>query len=43
MIYRDGILVYHKAGSPSSEVLTDIIGQATALDMDQVRADLDQS
>jgi thioredoxin 1 len=40
MIYRDGILLYQKAGSPDAEVLADLIGQVEGLDMDAVRADL---
>jgi thioredoxin 1 len=40
LIYRDGILLYRKAGSPKSEVLEDLIDQVEKLDMDAVRADL---
>jgi len=40
MIYRDGILLYRNAGSPSAEVLADIISQVESLDMEAVRADI---
>ena len=37
LIYRDGVLLYHKAGSPSAESLQDLIKQIAGLDMDAVR------
>ena len=40
LVYRDGILLYQKAGSPTAAVLEDILGQVAGLDMDAVRADL---
>jgi len=40
LIYREGILLYREAGSPSADVLDDIVGQVEGLDMDVVRADL---
>ena len=40
MIYRDGILLYHKAGSPSEGSLENLIRQVEDLDMEQVRRDL---
>jgi thioredoxin 1 len=37
MVFRDGILLYKDAGSPPAEVLDDIVAQAEALDMSEVR------
>lgn len=37
LVYRDGILVYKKAGSPPAEALVEIIQQALSLDMRLVR------
>jgi len=37
IVYRDGIMLYNKAGSPSAEVLDDIVSQVEALDMNVVR------
>jgi thioredoxin 1 len=41
LIYRDGILLYREAGSPNTEVLSDLIKQVEDLDMDGVRADIE--
>ena len=38
LVYRDGILLYHSAGSPSAGELDELVAQAEALDMDEVRA-----
>jgi thioredoxin 1 len=40
LVYREGVLLYRKAGSPPASVLDDIIGQVEGLDMEAVRADL---
>ncbi|CAB4558624.1 unannotated protein [freshwater metagenome] len=40
MIFRDGILMYSQPGALSQDVLTDLISQVQALDMDSVRAEL---
>ncbi len=40
MIFRDGILLFSQAGALPAAALEDIIGQAAALDMDQVRAEV---
>jgi thioredoxin 1 len=37
LVYRDGILLYNDAGSPPGEALDELIVQAEALDMDEVR------
>lgn len=37
MIVRDGVVVYSQPGALPSPALEDLIGQATALDMDEVR------
>ena len=41
LVYRDGILLYRKAGSPAAEVLENLITQIEAVDMDMVRADVE--
>ena len=38
MAFRDGVLVYSKAGAMPPAALEDLIGQIKALDMAQVRA-----
>lgn len=38
MLFRDGILVFSQSGALPSAALEDIIGQARALDMDDIRA-----
>jgi len=40
MIYREGILLYHEAGSPTADVLEDLIKQVESLDMAVVRAEI---
>ena len=40
MIFRDRILMYSQPGALSQDVLTDLISQVQALDMDSVRAEL---
>ncbi len=37
MIVRDGVVVYSQPGALPAPALEDLIGQATALDMDEVR------
>lgn len=41
MLFRDGLLLFKQAGNFDYARLEDIIGQAEALDMDAVRADLE--
>lgn len=38
MIFRDGVLVFRQAGALPEDALEDLVGQARALDMDEVRA-----
>ena len=38
MLFRDGILVFSQAGALPAAALEDIIGQARALDMDDIRS-----
>jgi thioredoxin 1 len=40
MVYRDGVLLFRQAGNYDETQLTDIVGQAAAIDMDMVRADI---
>jgi thioredoxin 1 len=40
MIFRDGIQIYAQPGAIPGEALEDLIGQAEALDMDAVRAEI---
>ena len=40
LLYREGILIFKQAGNFDEASLNDIIGQAEALDMDSVRADI---
>lgn len=40
MIFRDGILLYSKPGMVPAAALDDLIGQAKALDMDKIRAEI---
>lgn len=42
MIFRDGILLFSQAGALPAAALDDLIGQAEGLDMDDVRAQLDE-
>lgn len=40
LVYRDGLVLYHEAGSPAAEDLEDILRQAEAVDMGEVRRHL---
>lgn len=40
MVFRDGILVFSQPGALPAEALADLIGQAEALDMDEIRREL---
>lgn len=40
MIFRDGIPLFRQAGALPGHVLEDVIGQAQALDMDAIRAEI---
>ncbi|MCB1270335.1 MAG: thioredoxin [Microthrixaceae bacterium] len=40
MVFRDGILLFNQAGALPEAALEDLVGQAEALDMDEVRAEL---
>lgn len=40
ILYRDGLPLYHEAGSPAAEGLEDIILQAEGVDMSEVRRHL---
>ncbi len=40
MLFRDGILLFSQAGALPAAALNDLIGQAQALDMDKVRAEI---
>ncbi len=40
MVFRDGILLYADAGALPASALEDLVGQAEALDMDDVRRQL---
>lgn len=42
MIFRQGILLFSQPGALPGEALEDLIGQVRALDMDEVRASLEQ-
>lgn len=42
MVYRDGLLLFKKPGNYAEEALTDIIRQTESLDMNRVRADLEE-
>ncbi len=41
MIFRDGIQVFSQPGALPGHVLDDLIGQVEALDMDEVRAEIE--
>ncbi len=41
MAFRDGILMFSQPGALPEHVLEDLIGQIEALDMEQVRAEVD--
>ena len=40
ILYRDGLALYHEAGSPAADGLQEIIAQAEGLDMSEVRRHL---
>ncbi len=40
MLFRDGILLFSQAGALPAAALNDLIGQARALDMEKVRAEI---
>lgn len=40
MMFRDGILLFNQAGALPESALEDLISQAQALDMDEVRAEI---
>ena len=42
MIFRDGVLLFSQAGALPAAALDDLISQAEGLDMDDVRAQLDE-
>ena len=41
MAFRDGILLYREAGALPAAALDDLLGQIKALNMDEVRAELE--
>jgi thioredoxin len=41
MMFRDGVLLFNQAGALPEPALEEIIGQVRALDMAQVRAEID--
>ena len=41
MVFRDGILVFREAGALPPAALEDLISQVKALDMDEVRAQVE--
>ena len=43
MVLRDGILLFAQPGALPAEALEDLIGQAQALDMDDVRSKIEES
>jgi thioredoxin 1 len=43
MIFREGVLLFAQPGALPGNALEDLIGQARALDMDEVRAELAKS
>ena len=42
MIFRDGIQLFSQPGAIPAHALDDLIGQAKALDMDEVRAEIEK-
>ncbi|HEX8822277.1 MAG TPA: thioredoxin [Archangium sp.] len=42
MIFRDGILLFEQAGALPSAALEELIGKVRALDMDEVRRELEK-
>lgn len=43
MVFRDGILLYREAGALPAAALDDLLKQVAALDMDQIRAEIEAS
>lgn len=43
MVFRDGVLLFSEAGAMPAEALEDVVGQAKALDMDEVRREIEAS
>lgn len=43
MLFRDGVLLFNQPGALPAQALEDVIGQAQALDMDEVRAQIAQA
>jgi thioredoxin 1 len=41
MVFRDGILLFNQAGALPGHVLDELIGKVRALDMDEVRAQVE--
>ncbi len=42
MVFRDGIMLFSQPGALPAEALEDLIGQAKAIDMDDVRRQMDE-
>jgi len=42
MAFRDGILLYREAGALPQAALQDLVGQVKALDMDDVRRQIEE-
>lgn len=42
MVFRDGILLYNQPGAMPAHQLEQVIGAVRALDMDEVRRDIDE-
>lgn len=42
MMFRDGILLFNEAGALPGHALEDLIGKARALDMDEIRAEIER-
>jgi thioredoxin 1 len=43
LLYRDGVLLFNEPGNYDEEVLDGLIGQAEALDMELVRAEMEKA
>lgn len=43
MAFRDGVQVYRQSGALPAEALDDLIGQIQALDMEEVRAEIEKN
>jgi thioredoxin 1 len=42
MMFRDGVLLFNQAGALPEQALEDLIAQAEGLDMEQVRAEIEE-